>query len=225
MLSPGWVSLRVLVWLAGVASAAAAAMMWLNLQELHVSLDPSAARRMAEGAAAVSVASVVFFVMAVVRFSVGRRPGWITAGVFAGTVALSFALPLWLRGHGTVVRSGAAHRRGSVIRGGLVGWTRHRARRRWRHRSTTSRRPRRMGACRTSAGCSTTVRSCTSRRCVRRSRCRSGPPWPRPSCRTRTACGRPRATSSPATEPSSTCCPITASRTHWSISGWCRSVP
>ena len=107
VLSPGWVSLRVLVWLAGVASAAAAAMMWLNLQELHVSLDPSAARRMAEGAAAVSVASVVFFVMAVVRSSVGRKPGWITAGVFAATVTLSFALPLWLRGHGTVVRSGS----------------------------------------------------------------------------------------------------------------------
>ena len=92
-------------------------------------------------------------------------------------------------------------------------------------RSTTSHRPRRTGGCRTSAGCSTTVRSCTSRRCVRRSRCRYGRPWPRPSCRTRTACGRPRATSLPATVPSSTCCPITASRTHWSISGWCRSVP
>jgi hypothetical protein len=55
VLSPGWVSVRVLAWLtAGVASVAAL-LMWLNVHGFRAALDDVAARRMTVGAVATAV--------------------------------------------------------------------------------------------------------------------------------------------------------------------------
>lgn len=97
VLSPGWVSFQLLVWLCLVASAIAATLMWLNLSRLRVTLDEAAARQMAMGAMALTFCVALLLVLGVFRFSFGRggRTGPVAFGL---VLAASVALPLWLRG-------------------------------------------------------------------------------------------------------------------------------
>ncbi len=104
--SPGWFSVRVLsVYCAG-AALAAAALMWLNLRGFRATLDEDAARRMAIGAAAVTVCAVAFCGLALLRYSVGRRGG--RAGGFVVTALMlgSLGLPLLARGLGNADTTG-----------------------------------------------------------------------------------------------------------------------
>jgi hypothetical protein len=99
-LSPGWFSVRLLASLCAGASIAASVLMWLNLRGFRVTLDDDAARRMTIGASALTVCAAGFVVLAIVRYSVGRRSGPAGGFVFALMLAASVGLPLAARGAG-----------------------------------------------------------------------------------------------------------------------------
>jgi hypothetical protein len=96
VLSPGWLSVRLLSWLSTLAAAGGSAAIWLNLGTFGPMLDADTARRMMLGAVAVSACGAVFLVMALAH--VGRRGGGLSGAILAITVALSLILPLVARG-------------------------------------------------------------------------------------------------------------------------------
>ena len=98
LLSPGWLSLRLLSWLSAVAAGGAAALMWLNLFGLRTALAEETARRLAVGAAAMSLCALALFAIAVVHYSFGRRGSIVGASLFALAVIASVTLPLAARG-------------------------------------------------------------------------------------------------------------------------------
>jgi hypothetical protein len=57
VLSPGWVSVRILAWLMAIAAGGGAALMWLNLRAFALALDVETTRRMAAGAIVVTAAA------------------------------------------------------------------------------------------------------------------------------------------------------------------------
>ena len=57
--SPGWISVRLLAWLAAAAAAVAGALMWLNLRAFPSLFDEAAARRFTFGAVATIASAVV----------------------------------------------------------------------------------------------------------------------------------------------------------------------
>src|SRR6187401_1801540 len=59
VLSPGWLSVRLLSWLCTIAAGTGAALMWLNLRSFGGVLDPITHRRMSIGAGIISAAGVV----------------------------------------------------------------------------------------------------------------------------------------------------------------------
>lgn len=98
LLSPGWLSLRLLSWLSATATGGAAALMWLNLLGLRTALAEETARRLAVGAAAMSLCALALFAIAVVHYSFGRRGSVVGASLFALAVIASVTLPLAARG-------------------------------------------------------------------------------------------------------------------------------
>lgn len=100
VLSPGWLSLRLLAWLSTLVAGGAAALMWLNLSSYALVLDADTARRMSAGAAATSVSAVLLFIIAVVHYSFGRRGSAVGGTLYTLTVAASLMLPLISRGSG-----------------------------------------------------------------------------------------------------------------------------
>jgi len=101
VLSPGWVSVRLLSWLSTTAAAGAAVVMWLNLATFGPMLDADTTRRMMLGAVAVSACGAVFLVMALAH--VGRRGGRLSATILTTTMAISIGLPMALRGPGVTL--------------------------------------------------------------------------------------------------------------------------
>lgn len=99
-LSPGWFSVQLLAWLCAGASTAAAVLMWLNLRGFRVTLDDDAAQRMTLGASAMTACAAAFVLLAIVRYSVGRRGAPAGGLVTATLLVLSLALPLAARGAG-----------------------------------------------------------------------------------------------------------------------------
>jgi hypothetical protein len=73
VLSPGWLSVRLLSWLCTIAAGAGAALMWLNLGSFGDVLDPETARRMSIGAGILSATGVVFLGIGIAHL--GRRGG------------------------------------------------------------------------------------------------------------------------------------------------------
>jgi predicted AlkP superfamily phosphohydrolase/phosphomutase len=100
VMSPGWMSTRVLAWLSAAQSAAAAVLMWLNVTGLATSLDDTTIRRMTAGAAATSATAVVLLGLAIAHYSFGRRGSRVGAALLTIAVFGSLALPLAARGHG-----------------------------------------------------------------------------------------------------------------------------
>jgi predicted AlkP superfamily phosphohydrolase/phosphomutase len=98
VLSPGWVSVRVLAWLIAAVAGLAALLMWLNVRGFGVSLDPVAARRMMVGSLAAGISAVVLLAIAVAHYSSGRRGGRVGAALFTIAVIGSLALPIAARG-------------------------------------------------------------------------------------------------------------------------------
>jgi hypothetical protein len=99
-LSPGWVSVRVLAWLAAALAAGASLMMWLNVDGFSASLDETAVRRMTAGAAATTATAIVLFGLAGAHFSFGRRGSRVGAALLTIAVFGSLALPIAARGPG-----------------------------------------------------------------------------------------------------------------------------
>ena len=98
MLSPGWLSLRILAWLSSASALVASSLMWLNLRGLQPALQAETARRMMVGAAATSVCALALLAIAVVHYSFGRRGSRVGGALLALAVTASVVLPLVARG-------------------------------------------------------------------------------------------------------------------------------
>jgi predicted AlkP superfamily phosphohydrolase/phosphomutase len=106
-LSPGWLSVRVLAWLSAASSAAASALMWLNVAGFSAALGETAERRMTAGAAATTATAIVLLGLAVAHYSFGRRGSRVGAALLSIAVVGSLALPVAARGPGVSPESGA----------------------------------------------------------------------------------------------------------------------
>ena len=100
LLSPGWISVRLLAWLSATAAAVAALLMWLNLRGLTAVLDEAAQRRFAIGTGATAVSAIVLLGIAVAHYSFGRRGSRVGAALLGIAITGSLALPLAARGRG-----------------------------------------------------------------------------------------------------------------------------
>jgi predicted AlkP superfamily phosphohydrolase/phosphomutase len=107
-LSPGWVSVRILAWLAAALSAAASLLMWLNVHGFSAALDESAVRRMTAGAAATTATTIVLLGLAAAHYSFGRRGSRVGAALLAIAIFGSLALPVAARGPAVQPRRAAA---------------------------------------------------------------------------------------------------------------------
>jgi hypothetical protein len=101
VLSPGWLSVRVLSWLCAMAATGGAAIMWLNLNGFGPVLDTTTTARMSVGASLVSVAALVFLLIGLAHL--GRRAGRMSATILSITMFASVAAPLLARGPGHAV--------------------------------------------------------------------------------------------------------------------------
>jgi hypothetical protein len=97
--SPGWLSVRLLAWMAALTSTGAATLMWVNVRGFELALGNDVSRRMAAGAVAATAAAGVLGVTAIARYSFGRRGSRPAAAVLAATIVASIAIPLLARGH------------------------------------------------------------------------------------------------------------------------------
>ena len=96
VLSPGWLSVRLLSWFCTMAAAAASALMWLNLRGFAPVLPPPTSTRMSAGAITISASAVVFLLIAFAHL--GRRGGRMSGVVLTAMMAISLAAPLAARG-------------------------------------------------------------------------------------------------------------------------------
>ena len=98
LLSPGWLSLRLLSWMCAAAATGAAVLMLLNLRGLSTALAEEAARRLAVGAVAMGLSALALLTIAVVHYSFGRRGNFVGASLFTLAVLASVTLPIVARG-------------------------------------------------------------------------------------------------------------------------------
>ncbi len=99
-LRPAWLSVRVLAWLGAFGAGGAAAITWANLNAVRGMLTESAALRMRDGVWITTACATVLLVIAIARYSFGRK-GTRTAGaLMTATMVASVAGPLWVRGPG-----------------------------------------------------------------------------------------------------------------------------
>ncbi len=98
VLSPGWLSVRLLSWLCTIAAGVCATIMWLNLRVFTMVLDPQTVTRMTAGAVTLSASTVVFLLIALAHL--GRRGGRVSAVLLTAMMAISVAAPLAARGPG-----------------------------------------------------------------------------------------------------------------------------
>ena len=96
VLSPGWLSVRLLSWLCSIAAGAGAALMWLNLLGFGDVLDQETRERIFIGATLVTAAGVVFLILGLAHL--GRRGGRVSAAFLSITMVLSVAAPVIARG-------------------------------------------------------------------------------------------------------------------------------
>ena len=96
VLSPGWLSVRLLSWLCTIAAGAGAALMWLNLRGFGDVLDPITRDRMFLGAMLVTASALMFLVLGVAHL--GRRGGRLSAAILSTTMVLSVVAPIVARG-------------------------------------------------------------------------------------------------------------------------------
>ena len=98
VLSPGWLSVRLLSWLCTIAAGAGSALMWLNLRGFGDVLDPETRDRMFAGASLLTASAVVFLIIGVAHL--GRRGGRVSGAILSLTVLFSLAAPVAARGPG-----------------------------------------------------------------------------------------------------------------------------
>jgi hypothetical protein len=98
VLSPGWLSVRLLSWLSTIAAGGGATIMWLNLRGFAPVLDEATRGRMVIGAGIISAAAVVFLLIGLAHL--GRRGGRTSATLLVTTMVLSVIGPIAARGPG-----------------------------------------------------------------------------------------------------------------------------
>ena len=98
VLSPGWLSVRLLSWLGTMAAGGGAALMWLNLRSFGPVLDAETRNEMVVGATIVSATGLVFLAIGLAHL--GRRGGRMSAALLSTTMALSVIAPVMARGPG-----------------------------------------------------------------------------------------------------------------------------
>lgn len=96
VLSPGWLSVRLLSWLCTIAAGAAATLMWLNLRGFGAFLDPRTRDHMVLGASLVTASAVAFLGLGLGHL--GRRGGRASGALLTLVVIFSLVAPLWARG-------------------------------------------------------------------------------------------------------------------------------
>ena len=99
VLSPGWVSVRLLAWLGALLSGVAAVLMWLNVRGFPAALGEPATWRMTAGAVATTASAVVLLAIAVAHYSFGRRGSRVGAWLLVIAMVASMLLPLAARGN------------------------------------------------------------------------------------------------------------------------------
>lgn len=98
VLSPGWLSVRLLSWLSTIAAGGGATIMWLNLRGFRPVLDEATAGHMLVGASIISAAAVVFLLIGLAHL--GRRGGRTSATILVTTMVMSVIGPIAARGPG-----------------------------------------------------------------------------------------------------------------------------
>jgi hypothetical protein len=96
VVSPGWLSVRVLAWMGTIAAGVGAVVLWLNATDFAPFLDADTARRMRLAAVAVAICGGVCLVVALIH--IGRRGHWPSGVLLVTTLAMSVIVPLTLRG-------------------------------------------------------------------------------------------------------------------------------
>jgi hypothetical protein len=99
-LRPAWLSVRMLAWLGAVGAGAAAALTWANLRVFAAVLSEPAIARMRAGAVAPTAAAVLLGLIAILRYSFGRRGSRTVGVLLVVTLLLSIGVPIVLRGPG-----------------------------------------------------------------------------------------------------------------------------
>jgi hypothetical protein len=99
VVSPGWVSVRVLAWMGTIATGVGAGVLWLNATDFAPFLDADTARRMQLAAVAVAICGGVCLIVALAH--IGRRGQWPSGLLLVTTLTLSVIVPLTLRGSAT----------------------------------------------------------------------------------------------------------------------------
>ena len=99
VLSPGWLSVRVLSWMGFIAAGFGAVVLWLNATGFAPFLEADTARRMTLAAIAVGICGAVCLALALAH--VGRRGTWPSGVLLVTTLVASVAVPVVLRGAST----------------------------------------------------------------------------------------------------------------------------
>jgi hypothetical protein len=108
-LHPGWLSVRILAWLSAASATLASVLTWANFNGLRAVLAAEAADRMRQGAVVTTICAVVLVIVAILRFSFGRRGNRPAAALMIASVGTSLVVPLGIRGPGEITVP-AAHR-------------------------------------------------------------------------------------------------------------------
>lgn len=98
VLSPGWLSVRLLSWLCTIAAAGASALMWLNWRGFGDVLDAVTRDRMFTGAALVTTSAVIFLGLGLAHL--GRRGGRVGGTILSVAIVFSLTAPVIARGPG-----------------------------------------------------------------------------------------------------------------------------
>ncbi len=98
VLSPGWLSVRLLSWVCTMAASVGALIMWLNVTSFGPVLEAQTISHMTAAATMITASAAVFLLIAVAH--IGRRGGRATALLLVVTMLLSVVAPLSARGWG-----------------------------------------------------------------------------------------------------------------------------
>src|SRR4029077_18923699 len=99
-LSPGWISVGVLVWLSAMAAAAGGTLMWRNLVTFSLVLDAATATALERSVLVLAATSILCLGVAFLRWRAPRARGlWVP--LFVILIVSSVAALLALRGRGT----------------------------------------------------------------------------------------------------------------------------
>ena len=99
-LNPAWLSVRLLAWLSAAGAVAASILMWSNLKGFAAVLGAGPAQAMRHGAIAITIFASMLVLIAVARYSFGRRGSPATSVLLVATWIGSVIVPLGVRGPG-----------------------------------------------------------------------------------------------------------------------------